>query len=1165
MAAAATQQADYITLKNHLFHCLRLGEIHGTNVSMAYDAGRRREWARLVDLGFDDWSMADDAIKTDDDTLDEALAECGVTKRDGKPRPVVETDSTAKANAARAKAKAKPSKAQPGQVSKFCNFCKRSGHDEAHCWDKNPNLKKGGNGDAKPGKRRKGDHEMFVSQQERCDNVSATNRPANMDDQDPPPGFGSDNKDDEEDVEDPHDRVCGLCASDEQLSHGLCVHCNATIAGVTLVSSESENDDDEVIPVLADSSDEEEEMHGQATPPRSQPCRRRRPPTPPAPSNSMSSDACRQFYNHLHQVIAAPMADDESSEGEVSQDDESDDESTSERKRPNCCTRPECIRPGAKNIDEFTRMLEFSLDAPNNPVTEHKDAAVAQEVTDALEWQDGKTVDEIIADRERALDDLEKLIAANREADAQWLSECDEQIRKICRNVKGFTLQQLVEKTQFCDPLVTQLLKQGAPMVGELTATGLGRPLDPKTGKPLDGMRVAEQGLKVPVVAPGAREPSKPAAKKAKGKRSAATSPLKTAMPPRGLEQCRREQTPDAATLVTELQNTFLRRNRELIATLREDPQSAMLLEEMWNDAQKGRMSDPIPLESFDLRSGLLARRFSIEQGVKEDGTPKYRCVDDESANGTNGACRATEKLVNEHIDQLLIIIAKIWATTGKAPGLWKADVDAAYRRVPVMNHHRKFLWVVIKHEGQVWVARHNATCFGATASVHAWNRVGALLAHLARVTLHLPVIRYVDDYFAADRAELAAHALQCFARMSRMLFGEDSIQDRKMEHGNPLTVLGVKVSTSDTAVEVWVADEKVEKWTAQIDNILQRNNLFAAEAAIVAGRLSFAAESCFLRLGRAPIRPIFAQAHSPLPGGRMSKPLGSALRWWRHYLNHPKKRFQEHGASPDCVHVFTDARSTPPRLGAVMIVDGRIYYSDAAPDKSTMDLLIERRDNQIMALEMLAAYFGVTTFQSQLRGKCVHVWIDNTSGEGALTKGAARGVDHNSICHQLWVYAADAGIGLHLHRVPSALNISDPPSREEYEALHAYGAVPVPPVQPLLQDIHEFAHVPGDSARPQSQSKRTGRRRLLRGRAIQSFRFIVPYCKQLLGVRLAKVCDEEATARLPVTLRAVVRSIDLPLCTTPLFTLPRVTSDDRAGLMYVATRNRIQVSYPKM
>ena len=74
MAAAATQQADYITLKNHLFHCLRLGEIHGTNVSMAYDAGRRREWARLVDLGFDDWSMADDAIKTDDDTLDEALA-----------------------------------------------------------------------------------------------------------------------------------------------------------------------------------------------------------------------------------------------------------------------------------------------------------------------------------------------------------------------------------------------------------------------------------------------------------------------------------------------------------------------------------------------------------------------------------------------------------------------------------------------------------------------------------------------------------------------------------------------------------------------------------------------------------------------------------------------------------------------------------------------------------------------------------------------------------------------------------------------------------------------------------------------------------------------------------------------------------------------------------
>ena len=40
---------------------------------------------------------------------------------------------------------------------------------------------------------------------------------------------------------------------------------------------------------------------------------------------------------------------------------------------------------------------------------------------------------------------------------------------------------------------------------------------------------------------------------------------------------------------------------------------------------------------------------------------------------------------------------------------------------------------------------------FGAKASVYAWERLGHLIATVARRVLKLPVFRYVDDFFAPE------------------------------------------------------------------------------------------------------------------------------------------------------------------------------------------------------------------------------------------------------------------------------------------------------------------------------------------------------------------------------------------------------------------------------
>jgi len=55
----------------------------------------------------------------------------------------------------------------------------------------------------------------------------------------------------------------------------------------------------------------------------------------------------------------------------------------------------------------------------------------------------------------------------------------------------------------------------------------------------------------------------------------------------------------------------------------------------------------------------------------------------------------------------------------------WKADIDAAFRRVPLCPAHRRYGHICFKHQGRVLVAEHYAMMFGSVASVHNWDRVG--------------------------------------------------------------------------------------------------------------------------------------------------------------------------------------------------------------------------------------------------------------------------------------------------------------------------------------------------------------------------------------------------------------------------------------------------------
>ena len=91
------------------------------------------------------------------------------------------------------------------------------------------------------------------------------------------------------------------------------------------------------------------------------------------------------------------------------------------------------------------------------------------------------------------------------------------------------------------------------------------------------------------------------------------------------------------------------------------------------------------------------------------------------------------------------------------------------------------------------------------------------------------------------------------------------------------------------------------------------------------------------------------------------SRALELALRWWHEVLSIRIQRTR-----PWCkggrrqVHLFCDARGSPPHLAAVLFADGAVWHTNMAVPQCVLDNFEARQDNQIMGLEILSIALGM-------------------------------------------------------------------------------------------------------------------------------------------------------------------------------------------------------------
>ena len=107
------------------------------------------------------------------------------------------------------------------------------------------------------------------------------------------------------------------------------------------------------------------------------------------------------------------------------------------------------------------------------------------------------------------------------------------------------------------------------------------------------------------------------------------------------------------------------------------------------------------------------------------------------------------------------------------------------------------------------------------------------------------------------------------------------------------------------------------------------------------------------------------------------------ALAWWFEVLQLEISEVHLWTPPPSApVHLYVDARSTPPRCSAVLFADGLCHFTDGEPSERLMAQFKERADGQITSLEMLAMAVGLSTFADLLHGRKVVLFSDNRGAE---------------------------------------------------------------------------------------------------------------------------------------------------------------------------------------
>ena len=490
-----------------------------------------------------------------------------------------------------------------------------------------------------------------------------------------------------------------------------------------------------------------------------------------------------------------------------------------------------------------------------------------------------------------------------------------------------------------------------------------------------------------------------------------------------------------------------------------------------YKEVEDGHLLGPFTEADIDKRLGsrvwLPARRFPIQQGQK------LRPIDDFSENGHNAAFGASEKVSLKSLDTVVAVSRALLESPSDdgsvivhdtAGRQWRAslseewsresftdlvgrvaDLKGAYKQLACHPAHRCFSIIALpKRSGAVEYFEALSLMFGQTAAVYGFLRFSRALSALSSELLLSACVEFFDDFSQIEPVQTSESAHSSFEDLLQLLGWEISFGDKRLPFAKSFVSLGVLVKLPDAGgsnIELRNKPGRVEAIKAEAEKVLEVSKPFGFKDALsFKGKFGFAEGQTFGRV-LAPVSRVLSAWASERRPRMPSELLKLALSHAVIHLETAGPRVIGPRRKEKPVLIFTDGACEPEgtTVGGVL-VDGPVAQCFgcvvSAPQVEAWKTKLNQKQ-VIGQAELFPVLLAKLTWAEHLRDRRAIYFIDNDAARLGLVKAYSPVLPSLGIIMDClnWDYANSAESWY--ARVPSASNISDGPSRLDFELVY--------------------------------------------------------------------------------------------------------------------------------
>ncbi len=457
-------------------------------------------------------------------------------------------------------------------------------------------------------------------------------------------------------------------------------------------------------------------------------------------------------------------------------------------------------------------------------------------------------------------------------------------------------------------------------------------------------------------------------------------------------------------------------------------------------EVEGGTMGPPLSLEDVRRIYGndfQVVPSFGLQQGFSEDGSPKYRRIDDHSASGGNQVAHRLQKVPMAMADYVGVLTRAV-GKLGSGVHFSTEDMKGAYRQVPLHPSDVRYAITAVycPEKDSAFLFEMYGQPFGAGHSVPNFCRVSEWIARCAQKLFLSTLDHFFDDFFMVEPPQVIESSCFCLKELFSIL-GFSLDPEKSQPPSSVCSILGVVFSSealhSERKFHVSPKPSRVRNLRSILDSVLIEDSLTPSQAASIVGKFGFMCSTLFGKVGRCCTGALRHRQYSHSYVRSLTTEMRQSISLMSLFLELCPHREISLSNKASLI-VYTDASDVPGRnpqhvLGCVLISAHKTYHTHAEVPADVISMWMPRH-NHMSQLELLAAPLAWHTWEDLLRDTPSLLFIDNNGAAANLVKGYSPQLDSSSIVGHFWLLASSMKSSIYIDRVESKPNPADGPSR---------------------------------------------------------------------------------------------------------------------------------------